>query len=176
MKLFFILIGIYLTLDGIIMCQETNSVVSHDIEMVLQQSKDIPIEIFSGLSIWKRNEGYVIDSVNNNCRFLVIQKNNELLFKQLFPEQDTAFHDLNTLYHRQEKYRSAILAFPDLINYFRKLDFDQIISIKNDLVILMVRDDFNLIYTKNEFDNKTTERFRYYTKYDKNWYFYKKDN
>ncbi len=152
--------------------QESKDSRNIDVELILQRAKNVPLEKFSDLIVWKRNEGYVIDSVNNNFRLFILQKEDSLLIKRIFPEQDTIFFPLDAIYSTQQRNR---LEFSELINHFKKLDFDKIISIKSDLVILLVREDINVLYSKNNLDDQISERFRKYTKYDQNWYFYIND-
>ena len=139
-------------------------------------AKNEPVEIFEGWNIWKRSGGFVFDFMDNEFRLLIVNRNKEdFVFKEIFPTQDSAFYSLLEIESRSDYYPFQCTDFSDKVLLFMKLKADQIISINEDSLIMFVNEDYSIIYTQKGINVRELNRYKDYSKYDNNWFYYLKE-
>jgi hypothetical protein len=155
--------------------QKNNNDRKNRISNFIKIAKNEPIEIFENWNVWKRSDGIVFDFMNNKYRLLVVNKKDDyFLFKEIFPKQDSVFHSLLEIESRSDHYPFHATNFSDKVFLFKKLKVDQVNSIIEDSIIMFVNEDFSIIYTQKGTDVSALNRYKEYSKYDSNWYYYLK--
>lgn len=172
----------YLSLIGFFLISITNSCgqksnhdTKNEIHNFIKVAKTTSIEIFDGWSIWKRSDGFVFDYMDDEYRLLIIYNNKEkVLFKEIFPKQDSVFYPLNEIKSRTGHYPFDVTDFSDKVFLFKKLKVDCVNSIIEDSLTMFVNENYTIIYSENGTDIRELNRYKEYSKHDNYWYYYLK--
>jgi len=176
-KIYFLsLVGFFIMIATTNSCRLKNNRDSKNkINNFIKIAKNEPVEIFEGWNIWERSDGFVFDFMEYKFRLLIVNKNKEdFLFKEIFPKQDSVFHSLLEIKSRTDHYPFRTTDFSDKVFLFKKLKVDQVNSINEDSLIMFVNEGFSIIYTQKVTDVRELNRYKGYSKYDCNWYYYLK--
>jgi len=173
----FSLIGLFM-ISTINSCgQKNNHDSKNKINSFIKIADNEPIEIFEGWYVWKRSGGFVFDFMDNEFRLLIVDKNKEdFVFKEIFPKQDSVFYSLLEIESRSDYYPFQCTDFSDKVILFKKLKVDQVNSINEDNLIMFVNEEFSIIYTQKGTDVREINRYKEYSKYDNNWFYYMKES
>lgn len=155
--------------------QGNNNVRKDRVCNFIKIAKNEPVEIFENWNVWKRSDGIVFDFMNNKFRLLAVNKKDDLfLFKEIYPKQDSIFHSMLEIESRSDHYPFHTTDFSDKVVLFKKLKVDQVNSIIEDSLVMFVNKDFSIIYIQKGTDVRELKRYKEYSKYDSNWYYYLK--
>lgn len=155
--------------------QESDQDTKNEINTFIKIAQTKSIEIFDGWNIWKRSDGIVFDYMDDGYRLLIIYDNKEeVLYKEMFPKQDSVFYPLNEIESKSGYYPFEVIDFTDKIVLFNKLKVDRIKSIMEDGLIMFVNEDFSIIFSQKGTDIRELNRYKGYLEYDKHWYYYLK--
>ncbi|MEZ5199174.1 MAG: hypothetical protein R2764_23165 [Bacteroidales bacterium] len=131
--------------------QESNHDTKKEIDTFIKIAQTKSIEIFDGWNIWKRSDGIVFDYMDDEYRLLIIYDNKEkVLYKEMFPKQDSAFYPLNEIESKSDYYPFEVIDFTDKVFLFEKLKVDRVKSIMEDGLIMFVNEDFSIIFSQKE--------------------------
>lgn len=156
--------------------QKNNTASKNEINNFIKITQKESIEIFEGWNVWERSDGIVFDFMDNKYRLLVVCKNEEkVLFKEIFPKQDSVFYPLTEIENRSNYYPFRGTNFADKVFLFKKLKADRVNSIIEDSLIMFVNKNFSIIYSQKGTDIRELNRYKGYSKYDNSWYYYLKE-
>lgn len=139
-------------------------------------NKDKEFSCFRNWNVFLRDgnkEAFIFDYIENDqakSRFLVTESKDGVIYKQIFPEQDTIFHNLKA----DTLCESNIITL-NLYVDFKALKIDALSYIQeNDLFLIKV-DDQTIIYSIKARENLSDiSRFSNYKKMDAHWFYYEK--
>lgn len=142
----------------------------------IKEAQDKSIELFDGWNIVERNDGYVFNYKDKEHTLLIIDHEEMgLMFKEIFPKQDSTFYPLKEILKRSDNYPFKVNDFPDKVMLFKELKVNRVESISELKLIMFINDHFTIIYSQIGTDIRALSRFKEYTEYDNYWYYYLKD-
>ena len=142
----------------------------------IKEAQDKSIELFDGWNIFERNDGLVFNYEDGEHTLLIIDHNEMgMMFKELFPKQDSTFNPLIEILKRSDNYPFEVDDFPDKVMLFRELKVNRVESISELKLIMFINAHFTIIYSQKGTDIRALNRFKEYAKYDNYWYYYLKD-
>jgi len=171
---------VYISLIGFLLIsmscgQKGNQVTKDDIYDFIKITRTKPIEIFDGWDIWKRSDGFVFNYKDTVYVLLfIIHEEKELIFKEIFPQQDSAFYALDELDNRSSHFPFMVTDFSDKVFLFKNLKAERVNSIIEENLIMFVNEDFTVIFSRKGTDIRELNRFKEYSKYDNYWFYYVK--
>ena len=173
----------YLLLVGLFLISVTNScgqkntnTSKNEINNFIKITQNEPIEIFDGWEIWERSDGFVFEFTDYKYRLLVVDKNKEnILFREIFPKQDSVFYPLIEMESRSGQYPFRVTDFAEKVFLFKKLKVDRVNSIIENSLIMFVNENYTIIYSEKGKDIRELNRFKDYLKHDDYWYYYLKE-
>ena len=148
-----------------------------EIKKIYSLNKDKTFSEFENRNIYPREEKrnvYLFDYILNEkiaARYLVVA-NDSIVFKQIFPLQDTVFYLLNkdTLYSHLKK---PIISL-DLFLNFKSLGIDAIFYRQKERLFLLKKDKNSLIRLVDPRNNLSDSiNFINYQKIDQFWFYFK---
>lgn len=173
---YFSLVGLFLISITNSCGQKNNHDSKNEINNFIKITQNEPIEIFEGWDIWERSDGFIFDFTDDKYRLLIVNKNKEkVLFKEIFPKQDSVFHPLIEMESRSDHYPFRVTDFTDKVFLFKKLKVDRVNSIIEDSLIMFVNENYTIIYSEKGTDIRELNRFKEYSKHDNYWYYYLKE-
>jgi len=108
----------------------------------------------------------VIDKID--ARYLIVDKDS-LMFKQIFPKQDSLFYTLNP----DSSYNGMSLLNVDLYLDFKSLGVDAIFYVQKNKMFLLKKDKITLVRTMKPSDSISDGvQFINYKKIDPYWFYY----
>lgn len=149
---------------------------SSSIEQIYNLNKGKDFSEFENWTIFLReneSDTYIFDSMPNDkveARYLVVSKDS-LLFKRIFPFQDSIFHSLNAYCSEKQNAKGAFDL--DLYSNFKALNVDVISYQQNDSLYLLKKAGIVLLHTKGSTDISTIKQYSNYKKIDANWFYFK---
>ncbi len=158
-------------------CQaQVNDELSKKVQDTYTLNKGKEFSCFRNWNIFLREgskEAYVFDYNKNDqtiSRFLIAETGDSVVYKQIFPDQDTLFRCLKA----DTLCESEIITLNHYLD-FKSLKVDALSYIeKNDLFLIEV-DDQSLIYSIKALESLSDiSRFSSYNKIDEHWFYYKK--
>lgn len=175
-KTYLSLIGLFL-LFAIDSCGQKNKHDSkEEILILIKNAQTKSIEIFDGWNIWERSNGIVFNYEDKEYELLIISNEEKgLMFKEIFPKQDSTFYPLNEIDSRSGHYPFKVTDFPDKISLFKELKVNRVESISELNLIMFINEHFSVIFSKKGTDIRKLRRYKEYTEYDNNWYYYLKE-
>lgn len=143
------------------------------------KNKDRDFKEFLNWKIYPRetdNKSLIFDFCNDDdkilFRFFVIAENerNEVLYKQVFPNNDSLFHSL--------KKNTKDFDYPiniELYKSFMSLEIDALCYLPgNSLILVRLNETISLIYSGPKQDITEMPQFNGYQKIDSHWFYYMK--
>lgn len=175
-KTYFILIVLFLMSITSTYGQKNMHCDLNEITDFIKITQNESVEIFQGWNIWKRSDGFVFDYLDIEYRLLIINDDKEeVLFKEIFPVQDSVFYPMNQIDSRSGYYSFEVNNFNDKVLLFEKLKVDRVKSEIEDGLIMFVNEDFIIIFSQKGTDIRALNKYDEYSRYDKHWWYYLKD-
>ncbi|MFA5974076.1 MAG: hypothetical protein WC780_17140 [Lentimicrobiaceae bacterium] len=159
-NLIFLLSIIY---SSSVFCQNSKCSLKKEINNLIRLNEKESLEIFDSWDIWKRSSGYVFDYEDAKYRILVIFDNKEnMLFKEMFPLQDSVFSPLSEIENRKGDYPFITSNFANKVHLFRLLNVDQLISRPEEGITMFKAEGYTIIYSKTGNDVIGLSKYKEY--------------
>lgn len=156
--------------------QKNKHCAENEINNLIKITENNSVEFFQGWNIWKRTDGVVFDYLDVEYRLLIISDDkDEVLFKEIYPKQDSVFYPMNQIDSRSGYYSFEVTNFKDKVLLFEELKVDHVKSVIEDGLIIFVNEGFTTIFSQRGTDIRALNKYNEFSRYDKHWWYYLKD-
>lgn len=162
-----------LLLFSIINCKsERRGANFNDVNLFIGKSQIDTSVNYQDMLIWRRNEdGIVFDCSDSKYRLLITRLGGEryYYFKELFPIKDSVFFPLNYTEIEIKNYPFKWTDFNSIFNLFNNTDAESIRSLDKGQLVMIIKSNFTVIYSKEKFDLGQLNKFKAYDKFNDHW-------
>jgi hypothetical protein len=174
-KSYLSIIGLFLLTIANSCDQKNSQVTKNEINSFIEMAQTESIEMFKEWDVFKRSGGFVFNFKDKvHVLLLISDEEKGLMFKEIFPKQDSVFSRLIEIEKRSIQYPFGVTDFGEKVHLYQKLKVDRVNSIIENCLILFINENYTIIYSEKGLDIRELNRFKEYSKYDNYWYYYLK--